>query len=145
MLVQKRSAPFFTESSVVLYDEHKAQHLWRLLKTRWRKQAACGKPLSVMVLDHGGPRAKRQEILYWSILREISRQAWLDGQQYAPKVWNEHFKGILIGLEEMPSGETKPISWAHLTASEFSDYLEKVSVYAIENLDVVFEGAGCFF
>ena len=54
----------------------------------------------------------------------------------AVEAWHEHFKRSLIGCDELPNGGTAGISTTTLSVGEFSEFLNKVHVYAIDELGI---------
>lgn len=50
-------------------------------------------PLEVVVRERQKPRRMSQSALMWAgPLRDISEQAWVQGQRFAAEVWHEQFK-----------------------------------------------------
>ncbi|AWP80950.1 recombination protein NinB [Bordetella bronchiseptica] len=50
-------------------------------------------PLEVVVRERQKPRRMSQNALMWAgPLRDISEQAWVQGQRFAAEVWHEQFK-----------------------------------------------------
>lgn len=80
------------------------------------------RPLEVVVREHKPQRNNDQNALYWSLLGEISAQAWIEGRQYSPEVLHEYMKRELLPEDKPPpdpaevrDGYTK---WAYDPAGE---------------------------
>lgn len=126
--------------TIVLRNESNAQSLWSLLKSNWRALADAGKPIAVTVQEHKAKRSLDQNKMFHGIVRQISEQAWMSGRKFDEDAWKEHLKREMLGTEEvvLPSGEiiARGISTASLNVSEFSEFLERVMVYAAQELGV---------
>ena len=107
-----------------------------LLDSNWKAMADSGKPLVVTVAEYKAKRSLEQNSRLWALLGEISENAWVDGKQFSDEAWNEHFKRIYIGLEELPDGTSQGISTTKLSVSEFTDYMTKIEQYAVSTLGV---------
>lgn len=114
-----------------------ARSLWAHLRNNWTAMARAGKPLTVTVEE--SKRSQAQNRAYWRLLNQIADDAWLSGNRYSADCWHEHFKRRFIGIEELPNGGDKGISTTSLTVAEFTDYLEKVYLYAVEELGIQIE------
>ena len=120
----------------VLRGDSNAQQLWTFLRNNWRQLADAGKPLAITVAEHKAKRSTDQNKRYWALLNEISAGAWLNGKQYSPEAWAEHFKRSFIGLEELPDGNSIGISTTALDVAEFSAFMTRIEVYAAEELGI---------
>lgn len=118
----------------VLRDDRNAKALWAFLRQNWRALAGDGKPLAVTVQPHKAKRSVDQNKRYWSILNHIAEMAYLDGKQFTADAWHEYFKRLFIGAEDLPGGGTVGISTTILSVAEFTEYMTKVEIYAVEEL-----------
>ena len=105
-------------------------------------------PLQVVIQEYTKARNNEQNAKYWAMLKDISEQIWLNKRKYLPEVWHEYFKelylpdfaeiGVIskdnyvkwmlsIGGERILVGST-----SDFTTKGFSEYLEKIYVYANE-------------
>jgi hypothetical protein len=77
------------------------------------------------------------------LLKHISEQSFVNGQQFDKDVWHEYLARKFGVLEEvtLPDGEiiTRRKSTTQMSVSEFGEYMENVESYAAMNLGVVFE------
>jgi hypothetical protein len=124
----------------VLHNETNAKALWAFLKANWKSMADQGRALAVLIVEHKSKRSLEQNKRYWAILRDISRQSWVRGKQFNEDAWHELFKRQFSGMDELPNGDMAGISTTTLNVKEFTDYMEEVERYAIEDLGVQFDG-----
>ncbi|WP_186112059.1 recombination protein NinB [Burkholderia gladioli] len=106
--------------------------------------ADSGKPLRVIVTTEERKRNSEQNRFYFGVvLRDISAQAWVDGQQFGKAAWHEYFATQYGVMEEirLPFGEIvlRRKSTTDMTVGEFSTYLNQIQAYAANNLGVEFE------
>lgn len=98
------------------------------------KEAGAGYELVLRPLK--SKRSIDQNRRYWSLLRELSSVAWVDGRRYSDDVWHEQFKRWFIGCEEivMPDGSTEQrgISTTKLSVDEFGAYMLQIEQWAAE-------------
>lgn len=97
--------------------------------------AERGEPLRVIVTADEKRRNSQQNRMYWgAILKDISEQAWLNGQQFNKDVWHEFCARKYGVCEEMtlPDGEIilKRKSTTEMSVGEFSDYMTQVQAFA---------------
>ena len=90
-------------------------------------------------------RSIEQNKRYWTLLREVSAVAWLNGRQFSDETWHEFFKRTFIGCDEiaMPDGSTelRGISTTKLKVDEFGDYMLQIEQWAAEQGFPVMEKA----
>jgi len=118
----------------VLHDELNAKKLWSFLRNNWVSLAQQGKPLAVTVVEHKSKRSIDQNKRYWAILNAIESQVWINGKKFSNDVWHEFFRRKFIGSEETPDGHQIGISTTTLSIVEFSEYMERIEVYALTEL-----------
>lgn len=118
----------------ILREERNKAALYATLDANWRAMAEQGKPLAVDVHEHKDKRSVEANKYYWTLLRFIASNAWINGRQYSDEAWHEMFKGEFLGYEDLPNGNRKPISSTVLNVSEFADYLRKIEQYATGEL-----------
>jgi hypothetical protein len=77
---------------------------------------------------------------YWAVLGDISEQV-VPGKAYEPSVYHEYFRTLFLPerMVELPDGSLKMLepSTSELNQSSFSEYVEKVVMWALQN-DVKF-------
>ena len=77
---------------------------------------------------------------YWAVLGDISEQA-VPGKAYEPSIWHEYLRALFLPerMVELPDGSLKMLepSTSELNQSSFSEYVEKVVMWALQN-DVKF-------
>ena len=77
---------------------------------------------------------------YWAVLGDISEQV-VPGKSYEPSVFHEYFRTLFLPerMVELPDGSLKMLepSTSELNQSSFSEYVEKVVMWALQN-DVKF-------
>lgn len=90
-------------------------------------------------------RSIEQNKRYWTLLREVSAVAWLNGRQFSDETWHEFFKRTFIGCDEiaMPDGSTelRGTSTTKLKVDEFGDYMLQIEQWAAEQGFPVMEKA----
>lgn len=81
-------------------------------------------------------RSLEQNRLYWAILSDISEQV-VPGKSYEPSVWHEYLRALFLPerVMELPDGSIKMLkpSTAELNLAAFSEYVDKVTKWAIEH------------
>lgn len=123
----------------ILRSDTQAAALATFLRLNRQACANAGKPLQVIVMQHGDKRHNAQNALMWVLLGQIAEQAMIDGRQYSAVCWHEHFKGLLLGFVDLPNGGKMPISTTDLTVQEFAEYVTRLQATAAQSLGVVFE------
>lgn len=102
------------------------------------KAWVSGKPLQVDI----GPEKKKRSLqankLYWSLLGQVSEQAWIEGRQYAPEIFHELCKRRFIGCVDLPGGGLLGMSSSNLTSKEFAAYVDQVTAWAATEFGVTF-------
>ena len=77
---------------------------------------------------------------YWAVLGDISEQV-VPGKAYEPSIWHEYLRALFLPerMVELPDGSIKMLepSTSELNQSSFSEYVEKVVMWALQN-DVKF-------
>lgn len=122
----------------ILREERHLNAMLTFLSANWRAMAEQGKPLAVEIKPEKSKRSLNQNGLYWSLLQQIAEQAWVDGRQYNADVWHEAAKRQILGLVDLPNGQTMGRSSATLSVGEFAEYIEKVEAWAASELGVQF-------
>jgi hypothetical protein len=95
--------------------------------------------------EHKDTRSLEQQAAMWFLLGDISAQVWLEGRQFAPEVWHEHFKQMFLPEEDgptkratasyrkwavLPGGERRLIgSTTALTAFGMGEYLTQLEAW----------------
>jgi len=73
---------------------------------------------------------------YWAVLGDISEQVVPD-RSYEPSVYHEYFRTLFLPerMVELPDGSLKMLepSTSELNQSSFSEYVEKVVMWALEH------------
>lgn len=90
-----------------------------------------------MILELKKPkRSLEQNRLYWAILNDISEQV-VPGKAYEPSIWHEYLRTLFLPerMVELPDGSIKMLepSTAELRLDEFSEYVDKVTKWAVEH------------
>lgn len=103
-----------------------------------------GRPLRMILTSEERKRNAEQNRFYFGVvLRDISAQAWVDGQQFGKAAWHEYFATEYGVMEEirLPFGEIvlRRKSTTDMTVKEFSKYLNQIQAYAANELGVEFE------
>lgn len=74
---------------------------------------------------------------YWALLHEIAENVKPKGNVYSAETWHLYFRQRFLGSNDvtLPNGKvtTQPNSTAKLEVADFSDYMEKVQVWAAEH------------
>jgi len=74
---------------------------------------------------------------YWAVLGDISEQV-VPGRSYEPSVYHEYFRTLFLPerMVELPDGSLKMLepSTSELNQSSFSEYVEKVVMWALQNV-----------
>lgn len=82
-------------------------------------------------------RTSAQNSFYWATLTAISEQIRPQGQTHDRDVWHEYFKTLFLPtrMVELPGGQIMelPATTTNLSRSDFSQYVDKVSAWAMEH------------
>jgi hypothetical protein len=103
-----------------------------------------GTPFRIILTNDSAKRNELQNRRYWGyLLKHISEQSFVNGQQFDKDVWHEYLARKFGVLEEitLPDGEIimRRKSTTQMSVSEFGEYMENVQSYAAMKLGVVFE------
>lgn len=109
-----------------------------------KAMAEAGTPLRIIVTSAEAKRNSEQNKRYWGlVLKTISANAWVNGQQFSSDVWHEYFARRFGVCEDvtLPHGEvvTRRRSTTDMSVSEFTTYMGEVEAYAAQDLGVTFE------
>jgi hypothetical protein len=115
-----------------------------VIKGNAKAFADKGTPFRIILTNDSAKRNELQNRRYWGyLLKHISEQSFVNGQQFDKDVWHEYLARKFGVLEEvtLPDGEiiTRRKSTTQMSVSEFGEYMENVQSYAAMNLGVVFE------
>lgn len=104
----------------------------------------AGKPLRLIVTtDEAKRNADQNRRLFGYVYKTIAEQAYVNGQRFDTDVWHEMFARKFGVCDEviLPDGEIvlRRKSTTQMTVSEFSEYMERVTAYASQQLGVQFE------
>ena len=73
---------------------------------------------------------------YWAVLGDISEQV-VPGKAYEPSIWHEYLRALFLPerMVELPDGSIKMLepSTSELNQASFSEYVEKVVMWALEH------------
>lgn len=107
-----------------------------------------GKPARILAQEHEDDRSIQQNRFYWGpCLSEISQQASIEGQKWAPEAWHELFKRMFLGYEIKKvrvAGRKKPTvirrlrSTTGLKVRPMGKYLDELQAFAATDLGVRF-------
>lgn len=82
-------------------------------------------------------RTKEQNKFYWLLLSRISESVFPRDVKYVPEVWHEQFKRLFVPskVEKLPDSSEIMFfkSTTKLNKSEFSNLIEEVRNFAVEN------------
>jgi hypothetical protein len=122
--------------------------VWQLVKELIREQAKAfidrGTPLRLIVTTEERRRSPEANAFYWGVvLREISEQAWVNGNQFSADTWHEFYAEQYCPRVEvtLPSGEifSRRASTSEMKQKEFTDYVTRVQANAATEHGVQFE------
>ena len=122
----------------ILREDRNAQALYAWLKLNWRAMAAAGKPLVVELKPEKTRRSLDQNARYWALVAQVAEQASVDGKQFSAEAWHELLKRELLGLVDLPGGQTMGRSTAALSVAEFAEFMTRVEAWATQSLGVEF-------
>lgn len=131
--------PQFAERKILLVGEDQVKLACNLIQN---VPIDRENPIEVVVRERQKVRKPDQNALMWAgPLKDIARQAWINGQQYSDVVWHEFFKKAFL-IEEYdpelckegykkwdftPIGDKVLVgSTTQLTVKGFAQYLEQV-------------------
>lgn len=124
----------------ILRDPEHAKKMMDFIKANAGPQASAKKPLVVTIEVYKAKRTGDQNRLLHAILNEIAENAVIDGKQYDAEVWKDHVKRRFIGIEEvtLPDGTRldRSMSTTDLSVGEFSELIERVRAWAINDLGI---------
>jgi hypothetical protein len=103
-----------------------------------------GTPFRIILTNDSAKRNELQNRRYWGyLLKHISEQSFVNGQQFDKDVWHEYLARKFGVLEEitLPDGEIimRRKSTTQMSVYEFGEYMQDVESYAAMKLGVVFE------
>lgn len=125
---------------VVIHGEEFVERAFSFVRENWEHYAHKGHPLVIQVVPFKSKRTVQQNKFYWGfLLHQISENAWVDGRRFSADTWHEQFKKWFLPRIEMPDLSMEPISTSELTMEEFSQYLDKIQRYAMQNLGIEFD------
>ena len=122
----------------ILREERHLNAMLTFLSGNWKAMADQGKPLAVEIKPEKAKRSLNQNAYYWQMLQQIAEQTWVDGRQYNADVWHEAAKRQILGLVDLPNGQTMGRSSATLSVVEFAEYIQQVEAWAASELGVQF-------
>jgi hypothetical protein len=124
----------------ILRDPEHAKKMIEFIKANAGHQAAAKKPLVVTIEVYKAKRTGDQNRLLHALINEIAESAVIDGKQYDAEVWKDHVKRRFIGIEEvtLPDGTRldRSMSTTDLNVGEFSELIERVRAWAINDLGI---------
>ena len=115
----------------ILREASQYEAVLRFLAANW-EAVSHSKPISVSVKAWSPKRSSEQNKRYWAIVGEVAEQCYLKGRTYSSEAWHEYFKRLFIGIEDLPNGGSVGISSASLSVDDFTEFMSKVEVYAVE-------------
>ena len=70
----------------------------------------------------------------WALYTAISKAApdYMGGEHHSPEVWHTYLAGRFLGMEPGPFGTGVRKSTARLKVGEFSDYMQEVEAFAVD-------------
>lgn len=115
-----------------------------VIKGNAKACADAGRPIRLIITTEEEKRNSEQNRRLWGyVYRTIAEQAFVNGQQFDADVWHEALCRRFGVCDEvtLPDGEivTRRKSTTQMTVSEFSEYMERVTAYATQQLGVQFE------
>jgi len=135
---------------VLLLREPVAAH--GAFESAWKRAKAltmAGETVAFYCEQAEDDRSLKQNRFYWGVvLKAISEQGRIEGQQYAAEAWHELFKRQFLGyrIRKVRVAGKKRLrvirelrSTTDLSVKKFSEYLEKVLAFGATELAVVFE------
>lgn len=136
-------------TTVLMRDPQEAH---RLMLELWHKvvkpRTLLGQELVVTVARAEDDRSVLANKFYWGILlRDISEQAKVDGQQYVAEAWHELFKRRFLGFEikkAAVAGRKRKLvtrtlrSTARLKIRAWHRYIDQIAAMATNDLGVAF-------
>jgi len=147
---EKSTRARFTTRTITLSSD--------VLKNTALKAIECApidpiRPLLVVIMENEEQRKATQLKMMWAgPLRDIERQAWVEGRQFSAEIWHEHFKReflpeeyeeslCLKGYEKWgitPSGDrVLKAGTGDLTVRGFAQHVEQIHA-AGANMGVMF-------
>lgn len=138
-----------TEALDVIVSTREGAHkVVKLAYERARDLIADGKEVRILAAEAEDDRSVRQNRFYWgAVLREISEQAKINGERWAPDAWHQWAKREYLGyafVRETVAGRKRKVvrkelrSTTKLSVKRMSEYLDKVMAFAATDLGVVF-------
>lgn len=122
----------------VIHQESIINNVSLLLLQNWKQFKERDEVLEVTVSIHKTKRNLEQNKLLHAMLSEIASQAWVNGKQYNAEIWKDFFKREFLGVIELPNGQVMAVSTSKLKVKAFAEFVQKVEVYAVSELLVVF-------
>lgn len=120
----------------VLRDIKIVSRAIQAVQTGWEAHQRSGKPLELILQPETIKRSQAQNKYYWQLLQQIASDAWVEGRQYSAETWHEYAKRRFIGTADIPGGGSMAISSTSMTKAEFAHYVQKIEVFAAQELGV---------
>lgn len=126
---------------ITILGPEQLSNMVRFIKGNAQAYIDRGRPIRVIITTEEANRNKAQNKRYWGfVLRDISEQAWVDGQQYSTEVWHEFFARLYAEHDDvtLPDGQvvSRRKSTTKMGVSEFADYMQRVEAYGATELGV---------
>ena len=87
--------------------------------------------LDIIIKDHEDDASDEQKHYRWAIITNISKNHAVNGQYFSKDSWNEYFKQLFVGVEELPNGKSRGIS--PKGKQGMSDFIAQIEVFAAEH------------
>lgn len=127
------------KKDVFLHEQRHVDHLLTFVAQNWEAMAKAGAPMHLEITEAKAKRSTLANRYYWAVLGQIAEDAWIEGRQYAADpVWHEYFARKFVGVIELPGGGSMAESTSKLDKAEFAAYVQKVEVFAGQELGVTF-------
>jgi len=129
----------------VLRSPTDAQQCVGFMKENAGSAVERGKPLRVVVTAEDRKRTPEQNARYWgrAVLGTIADQAWIGGRQFDSETWHENLAEMFCPRVEFTRTDgtigSRRKSTSEMGVREFSEYVERVEIYAATELGVEFD------
>lgn len=134
--------------TITLQNEVQGHAAVKAVWTWAKAQLSAGRPVDLEARLHEDAKTdKQRRYLHGYVLMTIARQAAPGGQRFDMRTWKEHFRAEFLGFKTVTTKNPMTgkkvrrrvrVSTEELGVKGYSEYIERVTAFAVMNLGVEF-------
>lgn len=134
--------------TITLQNEVQGHAAVKAVWTWAKAQLSAGRPVDLEARLHEDAKTdKQRRYLHGYVLMTIARQAAPGGQRFDMRTWKEHFRAEFLGFKTVTTKNPMTgkkvrrrvrVSTEDLGVKGYSEYIERVTAFAVMNLGVEF-------